>query len=129
MKKLVVSCIAVVTFGFAEGYTLAERILDMQKMAQAMKDMQSGFFYNNQDKVKTGAEDLKKTIIKIGPVKKGLWTTDNKTAVVKHMQRSIEENSDDIIECFTTGDERQALQVYNKISSECIKCHTNLNWE
>lgn len=127
MKKLVVGCIAVVTFGFAEGYTLAERILDMQKMAQAMQDMQSGFFYNNQDMVKAGADDLKNTITKIGPIKKGLWMSDKNLAVVKHMQSTIEHNSDDIIECFSTGDKRQALQVYDKISSDCIKCHTNLH--
>ena len=55
MQKILIICISVITFGMAEEYTQANRILDMQKMAQAMQDIQSGFFYNNIDIVKAGA--------------------------------------------------------------------------
>ena len=33
MKKVLVSCVALMTFGLAEGYTQADRILDKQKMS------------------------------------------------------------------------------------------------
>lgn len=133
MKKILFSCLAVGTFGFAEGYTQGERILDMQKMAQAMQDMQSGFFYNNLDIVKAGAEDLKVAIIKIKPTVKEVDNKDvyerwlnNNTAMTNRTQRKIENYSDVIVERFADGDATQALQVYNKIASECMKCHVSL---
>ena len=121
MKRLLVSCIMVMTFGFSEDYIQADRILDMQKMAQAMQDIQSGFFYNNLDIVKAGAEDLKETIVKIGPIKKETENTDvyerwmtNNTAMTKRIQRKIKQKADDIIARFSDGDATQALQVYSK---------------
>jgi len=133
MKKLVVGCVAIMTFGLAEGYTQADRVLDMQKMAQAMHDIQDGFFYNNLDIVKAGAEDLKASIVKIRQTKTEVNNKDvyerwmnNNTAMTKRIQRSIEQKSDDIIERFADGDATQALQVYGKISSECMKCHISL---
>lgn len=133
MKKLVVGCLAIMTFGFAEGYTQADRVLDMQKMAQAMHDIQDGFFYNNLDIVKAGAEDLKKAIVNIRQTKTEINNEDvyerwmnNNTAMTKRIQRSIEQKSDDIIARFSDGDATQALQVYGKISSECMKCHVSL---
>ena len=133
MKKILVGCITVVTFGLADGYTQEDRIFDMQKMAQAMQDMQAGFFYNNLDIVKAGAKDLKETIVKIRPIKKEIenkdvyerWM-DNNTAMTKRIQRKIEQNTDDIVARFSTGDATQALQYYSKISSECMKCHVRL---
>jgi len=133
MKKLLISSVVLVTFGFAEGYTQADRILDMQKMAQAMQDIQAGFFYNNVDIVKAGAEDLKATIVKIAPTNKELNNQDvyerwmnNNTAMTGRTQRKIERYSDDILKRFADGDATQALQVYGKISSECMKCHVSL---
>lgn len=133
MKKLMVGCVAIMTFGFAEGYTQADRILDMQKMAQAMHDIQDGFFYNNLDIVKAGAEDLKASIVRIRQTKTEVDNKDvyerwmnNNTAMTKRIQRSIEQKSDDIIARFSDGDATQALQVYGKISSECMKCHISL---
>ncbi len=133
MKKLVLGCVAIMTFGFADVYTQADRVLDMQKMAQAMHDIQDGFFYNNLDIVKAGAEDLKVAIVTIGPTKTEMNNKDvyerwmnNNTAMTKRIQRSIEQKSDDIIERFSDGDATQALQVYGKIASECMKCHISL---
>jgi diaminopimelate decarboxylase len=121
------------TFGFAKDYTQADRVLDMQKMAQAMHDIQDGFFYNNLDIVKAGAEDLRATIVKVGPTKTEVNNKDvyekwmnNNTAMTKRIQRSIEQKTDDIIARFSDGDATQALQVYGKISSECMKCHISL---
>ncbi len=134
MKKfLVMFVVLMVSFLSAKSYTQADRIADMQKMAQAMQDIQSGFFYNNLDIVKAGAEDLKATIGKIGPTKEEKnnkdvyerWL-DNNTAMTKRIERNIKNKSDTIIERFSTGDATQALQVYSKIMSECMKCHIRL---
>ena len=133
MKKLVAVCVIMMTCGFAEEYTQADRIFDMQKMAQAMQDIQSGFFYNNLDIVKAGAKDLKETVVKIGPIKKEKenkdvyerWMTNN-TAMTKRIQRKIVQDTDDIVARFSAGDATQALQFYSKISSECMKCHVRL---
>ncbi|PHS40655.1 MAG: cytochrome C [Sulfurovum sp.] len=147
MKKLLVGCVAVVTFAFAESniafsesnitcaknYTCGDRISDMQRMGQAMQDMQSGFFYNNFDIVKAGAEDLKKTIVEVSPIKEEVENTDvyeiwlaNNTAMKKRIQRRIVQYSEDIISRFGDGDVIQAIQVYNKITLECMKCHVGL---
>jgi hypothetical protein len=133
MKKILVGYLTLVTLGLAEEYTQEDRIFDMQKMAQAMQDIQSGFFYNNLDIVKAGAQDLKETIVKIKPIKKEIenkdvyerWM-DNNTAMTKRIQRKIEQDTDDIVDRFSAGDATQALQYYSKISSECMKCHVRL---
>jgi hypothetical protein len=133
MKKLLAVCVIVMTCGFADEYTQADRIFDMQKMAQAMQDIQSGFFYNNLDIVKAGAKDLKETVVKVGPIKKETenkdvyerWMTNN-TAMTKRIQRKIAQDTDDIVARFSAGDATQALQFYSKISSECMKCHVRL---
>jgi len=133
MKQLWIVSVLLLNLAFANGYTQAQRIADMQKMAQAMQDIQSGFFYNNLDIVKAGAKDLKETIGKIGPITKEIESKDvyerwmnNNTAMKTRIRRSIESKTDDIIERFSDGDATQALQVYSKISSECMKCHVSL---
>ncbi|PTB88070.1 cytochrome C [cyanobacterium G8-9] len=133
MKKLLVSYVAILTLGFSGDYTQADRILDMQKMAQAMQDIQSGFFYNNLDIVKAGAEDLGNTIVKIRPIKKEVNSKDvyerwmnNNTAMTKRIQRNIERRAEVIIKRFQSGDPRQALQEYSKITEQCMKCHISL---
>jgi len=135
MKKLLVSYVALLTLGVAEvkTYTQADRILDMQKMAQAMQDIQSGFFYNNLDVVKAGAEDLGKAIVRIGPIKKEIENKDvyerwmnNNTAMTKRIQRNIKGRAEVIVKRFSNGDPREALQEYSKITEQCMKCHVSL---
>ncbi len=133
MKKVLIACMALVTLGSADGYTQADRILDMQKMAQAMQDIQSGFFYNNLDIVTAGATDLSKTIIHVGPTKEEKntkdvyekWMNDN-SAMTGRTQRRIQKYAEDIVEHFKSGDAKYALHVYNRVAEECMKCHTSL---
>jgi len=133
MKKLLLGVIAIGTFSFAEGYSQSERILDMQKMAQAMQDIQSGFFYNNLDIVKAGTKDLKETIIKVRPIDSEVNNKDiyekwlnNNLRMTNKIQKKIIKKSDTIVERFSDGDAVQALQAYSKISNQCMKCHINL---
>jgi len=133
MKKVLMTCMVFVTLGTAEGYTQGDRIMDMQKMAQAMQDIQSGFFYNNLDIVTAGAKDLKSAIIKVGPTTAEKNTKDvyekwmnNNTAMTGRTQKRIQKYSDDIVEHFKGGDAQYALNVYNRVAAECMKCHTSL---
>ncbi len=133
MKQLLLGLVLTLTFSFAESYTQADRILNMQKMAQAMQDIQAGFFYNNLDIVKAGAEDLKVTVLKIKATKEELNNKDvyerwmnNNTAMTKRIQRNIVSRADVIVKRFENGDPRQALQEYSKITEQCMKCHISL---
>lgn len=133
MKKILIHCVVLVTMGFSEDYTQADRILDMQKMAQAMQDIQSGFFYNNLDIVKAGTQDLKSTIVKVRAVKSEVNTKDvyekwfiDSVAMTKRTQKRISKYADSIVEHFSAGDAQFALNVYNRVAGECMKCHTSL---
>ena len=133
MKRVLISLLSVISLSSATTYTQEDRILDMQKLAQAMQDIQSGLFYNNADIVKAGTQDLKKTIVKISQTKEEMenkdvyerWM-DGNTAMQKRIQRKIVQDANDILARFSKGDATQALQVYSKVSSECMKCHVRL---
>ncbi len=114
-------------------YTQGERVLDMQKMAQAMQDIQTGFFYNNLDIVKDGVKTLKETIVKIVPTQSELTTQDiyekwfnNNIKMSNKIKKKIKQKAEDIEEHFEDGDPVQALQAYSKISQQCLKCHTQI---
>jgi len=133
MKKVFIIPMVCVTLGFSVEYTQSARILDMQKMAQAMQDIQSGFFYNNLDIVTAGAEDLKSTIIKVGPTTSEQNTKDvyekwmnNSTTMTGRTQKRIQKYAQSIITHFKDGDAQFALNIYNRVAAECMKCHTNL---
>ena len=133
MKKLLLIPALFFACTQANAYTQAERILDMQKMAQSMQDIQSGFFYNNLDIVKDGVKTLKETIIKIGPTHSEITNSDiyekwlnNNVKMTKKIQKKIVRRAEDIEERFANGDPKQALQAYNKISQQCLKCHVQL---
>jgi len=133
MRKLLLGLMVASTLLVAEGYKQGDRILDMQKMAQAMQDIQSGFFYNNADIVKVGVKNLKETIVKIRPIDSEVNNKDiyekwlnNNMRMTNKIQKKIKRRAEDIEERFSDGDAVQALQAYSKISSQCMKCHINL---
>ena len=133
MKKILLGMTMASVLVLANGYSQADRILDMQKMAQAMEDIQSGFFYNNADIVKAGVKDLKETIIKIRPIDAEVNNKDiyekwlnNNMRMTNKIQKKIKKKAEDIEERFSDGDAVQALQAYSKISGQCMKCHVSL---
>ena len=136
MKKLLLIPIIATTFAFTqegEGYTQGERILDMQKMAQAMQDIQAGFFYNNLDIVKDGVKVLSATIENIRPINAEVNNKDiyerwlnNDLKMSNKIRKKIKNKAKDIEDRFSSGDAVQALQAYSKITQQCLKCHINL---
>ena len=133
MKKILLVPMIVITCTYAEGYKQAQRILDMQKMAQAMQDIQSGFFYNNLDIIKDGVKTLSTTIDKIRPIDAEINNKDiyekwlnNNLKMTRKIKKKIKKKAEDLEERFSDGDTAQALQYYGKISEQCLKCHINL---
>ena len=137
MKKRFLQVGAVLLIGanvvMAKGYTQADRIMDMQKMAQAMQDIQSGLLYNNLDIVKAGTSVLKDTIIKVRPIDEEVNNKDiyekwlnNNLKMTNKIQKKIRNKADTLEERFVDGDAVQALQEYSKIIGQCMKCHVRL---
>ncbi len=133
MKKILLIPAFMMLTTSLNAYTQAERVLDMQKMAQAMQDIQTGFFYNNLDIVKDGVKTLKETIVKVVPTQAEIDTKDiyekwlnNNIKMTNKIKKKIVRKAEDIEERFEDGDPVQALQAYNKITQQCLKCHTQL---
>ena len=137
MKKKFLQVGAVLLIGvnvvMAKGYTQADRIMDMQKMAQAMQDIQSGLLYNNLDIVKAGTSVLKDTIIKVRPIDEEVNNKDiyekwlnNNLKMTNKIQKKIRNKANTLEERFADGDAVQALQEYSKIIGQCMKCHVRL---
>ena len=133
MKKLLLIPAFMIATTSLNAYTQGERVLDMQKMAQAMQDIQTGFFYNNLDIVKDGVKTLKETIVKIVPTESELNSKDiyekwfnNNIKMSNKIKKKIVRKAKDIEERFEDGDPVQALQAYSKISGQCLKCHIQI---
>ncbi len=137
MKKRIIQIGAVLFMGttilMAKGYTQADRIMDMQKMAQAMQDIQSGLLYNNLDIIKSGTSVLKDTIIKVRAIDEEVNNKDiyekwlnNNLKMTNKIQKKIRKHADTLEERFADGDAVQALQEYSKIIGQCMKCHVRL---
>ena len=116
-----------------EGYTHTKRIADMQKMAQAMQNIQTGFFYNNVDIVRDGAKTLKATVVNVGPTIEEISNKDiyeqymqNSEKMTFRIKKKIERHAQEVMERFENGDAVQALQAYSKIAQQCMKCHVRL---
>ncbi len=114
-------------------YTKADRVKDMQKMAAAMNEIETGFFYNNKDQVIQGALKLSDTIRNVRPP---LEEKEEKNPMMRYMNekvkfsnkivKTIDKKAETIIERFQSGDTNQALQAYKKIMSSCMECHSKL---
>ncbi len=133
VKRLILIPTIAVTYGFSGGYTQGDRILDMQKMAQAMQDIQMGFFYNNIDIVKDGVKVLTATIDLVRPIDSEVNNKDiyeqwlnNDLKITRKIKKKIKNKANEVESRFKSGDPEQALNAYSKISKQCLKCHVNL---
>ena len=117
----------------AEVYTKQDRINDMHAMAQAMIDIQTGFFFNNADIVAEGVFTLTDTITKVKPPLEEDEKADpmtrylnEKVKVTHKMVRQINKKAYIILERFKDGDTAQATQAYTKIMKTCMECHAQI---
>ena len=133
MRKIVLGLFISGTLLSAGTYTQQDRIKDMQTMAKAMGEIQTGFFYNNFDMIKEGTAKLSDTIVKIQPPLEEIEEKDvmtrymnNKVKMSNKIKKKINNKARVIIERFRDGDAVQALQAYTKITKQCMECHTQL---
>ncbi len=132
MRKAIVIGVLSVSV-FAGVYTRADRVKDMQTMAQAMNDIESGFFFNDKQKVIKGALKLSDTIRHVRPP---LEDKEEKNPMMRYMNekvkfsnkivKKIDRKAETIIERFQDGDVSEALQAYKKIMSSCMECHAKI---
>ena len=135
-RKLIITAMTVsivTTSAWSGGYSRADRILDMQKMAESLKDIQSGLLYNNLDIIKSGTELLKETIVKVRPIDEEVNNKDiyekwlnNHLKMTNKIKKKIMQRAEILEERFADGDAVQALQEYSKIMEQCMKCHVQL---
>ena len=115
MKKCVLILLLSVVL-FAQDYTKEHRIKDMQVMAKAMSNIETGFFYNNNDLVQMGALSLSDAIRRIEPP---LEEKEEKDPMTRYMNekvkftnkivKKIDQKAKTILERFKEGDIPQAV--------------------
>ncbi len=118
---------------FAQAYTKKHRVEDMQIMAKAMSQIETGFFYNNKDLVEMGVISLSDAIRRIEPP---LEEKEEKDPMTRYMNekvkftnkivKKIDQKARTILERFSDGDMAQAVQAYTKIMKSCMECHTQV---
>ena len=134
MKKVILGLVLVA--GLAQAYTKEDRVQDMNKMAQAMNIIQSGFFYNNYETVEAGVEQLNNAIGRVKPTdaetnKKDVMEKymDDKFQMTNKVVKKINQKALTILQRYKHGDSQQAAQAYSKIMGQCMKCHREIrNW-
>ncbi|NOR58485.1 MAG: cytochrome C, partial [Sulfurimonas sp.] len=85
MKKISIALL-LGTALFAGSYTKADRIKDMQTMAEAMSTIETGFFYNNNDIVQNGAIALSDAIRRVQPP---LEVREEKDPMARYMNNKV----------------------------------------
>jgi hypothetical protein len=133
MKKVIAGILLSGALLSAGQYTKKERILDMQTLASAMQEIQTGFFYNNFDMILEGTNTLVDTIEKVEPPLEEVEEKDvmtrymnNKVQMSNKIKKKIRKKAKVIIQRFKDGDPVQALQAFTKITKQCMECHTQL---
>ncbi|WP_373072713.1 cytochrome C [Sulfurimonas sp.] len=129
MKKIYL-ILVLITSIYAEAYTKQNRIDDMQKMAEAMSLIETGFFYNNKDIVRDGALKLSKAVVRVKPP---LTKEESKEPLAKRVKlkidlsndivSKIDEKAKTIYNRFDAKDARSSIQAYTSIVKQCMKCH------
>lgn len=133
MKKTAFIILLTCTALFAETYTKQDRIKDMQTMAEAMSEIQTGFYYNNIEIVENGAIKLSDAVRRVEPP---LEEKEEKDPMTRYMNekvkfshkitKKIDQKAKLIMQRFKNGDAPQAVQAYTKVMKQCMECHLQL---
>jgi hypothetical protein len=133
LKKIILGLVVASAVAFGGSYTKEDRIKDMKEMAQAMNEIQSGFFYNSYDTVADGVTKLSDTIVRVKPP---IEEAQEKNPMARYMNekvkmtdkivKKINQKSLTILQRFKSGDATQAVQAYTKIMGQCMKCHREM---
>lgn len=133
VRKIVTLILTTGVLTLSQAYTKEDRIKDMQGMAKAMEEIQTGFLYNNSDLVNKGALTLSDTIQRIKPPLSEAEEKDpmarymnNKIKLTNKIKKRIDQKASTIIERFRDGDPTEATQAYTDVLKKCMECHTQI---
>ncbi len=132
MKRslLVVAFVSCLTLSAQAEYTDADRIEDMQKMEQAMVNIQKGILWNNPAILEEGVKTLKVTATGIKPPKKEVGALSAKNSynakyTIKQGKK-IAQYADDIARYMEESHRRLAAKSYLNVMNQCIACHNKI---
>jgi len=106
------------------GYDQADRIKDMQTMAEAMSAIQKGILYNNRKMVLEGVAHLKKSSASVEIAPKG--SLDFTASFAKKQSDNIQKYAEGIEKNIKEKHKHGAAKSYTKVLSECISCHNKI---
>ena len=121
--RFFISVLLLVSALFSKEYTKNDRIHDMQIMSEAMTTIETGFFYNNKEMVKSGALKLSEAIKRV-KLPKGEKYSPDKVDLTKKSIKVIERKAKIIEKSFENGDVLKAVIAHSKITNRCMECHT-----
>ncbi len=129
MKKILALLMVVSSLSYAE-YTKEDRIADMQAMAAALADIQTGFLYNNNDMIQEATRKLRDKVLTIQPPRIGDKTLSRDETYAfmfaRKQERKIDDHAAKMAIKFADGDKYQAIHHYTKILKQCTACHVKL---
>lgn len=125
MKRVIWAALtAGVLSSHAFAYDQADRIKDMQSMAQAMSEIQKGILYNDKKTVLEGVARLKESAFSVEIAPKS--TMDFSGSFAKRKSDNIKKYADKIEENIKSGHKHGAARHYSNVLGECISCHNKI---
>ena len=106
------------------GYDQANRIKDMQTMAEAMSAIQKGILYNNSELVVEGVSKLKTAASSVEIAPKS--TMEFSASFAKRKADNIKKYAEKVEENIKSGHKHGAARHYTNVLGECISCHNKL---
>jgi len=125
MKKILIMAI------LASGVLLADEALNksqmktMQSLEEAMRNVQKGFLYNNENVVENGIKELKKNLEDISSfvIENEEDKNFNAPAYAATETAAITKLADGILKDYKDGKKDEALVAYSKTLTRCVVCH------
>lgn len=124
MKKVLISCLLLGSFAFAEMESDPKKVIVMRSLETAMGMIEKGFLRNNANMVKLGAKNLKKNLISIDSfIVKSDEKGFNPHVYASTEAKAITALADKIITNFKAGNNDEARDAFDKTLSRCLACH------
>ena len=125
MKKTVTAIMVMSVLSMSlYGYSIEDRVTDMQAMEAAMAQIQKGILSNDDKMVVEGADNLKKSTANVEVAPK--WKMDYSPSYAKQQTKNILAYADKIKSNIVEDRKHSATSNYTKILNECISCHNKL---
>jgi cytochrome c553 len=125
MKKILLTILGLSLFSVnLFSYDQAERVKDMQTMAAAMTEIQTGLLSNDTKMVLIGVEELKSASANVEIEPKS--TMDYSSGYAKKQSKNIMKYAEKIKKDILSGHKHSAAKNYTNVLGECISCHNKI---